>query len=132
MHRVVSACSRSTAAGVPKATSSLLCMIAAGDNASYCARYRVPDGNTCYVTSINTGSGLQDGNTTWNLWKKTDTGPKILLKKYIQNRAACEKQHNEIPIKLKAGEEIWVDATGAASASACMIELEMVRVHQAE
>ena len=119
----------STAAGVPKSTSTVLSMIAAGDNESHVGHYYIPAGYSGYLTAFGIGKSQDTafGNTV-KLFYKTGT---VKKRSYYTVSISQQGYYNypiEIPIKFDAGTDLWIEAAGGASATTINVDLQFLLV----
>lgn len=119
----------STAAGLPKSTSTVLCSIAAGDGQSHHALYTVPASYTAYLPSLGYGSG--QGSVFQNnikLYTKRPGNPKMVDYNVSWSDGGYRQYVLDTPLKFSSGTDIWFEATGAASASSTNVDMQFVLI----
>jgi hypothetical protein len=115
----------STAAGVPKATTSVFAVMAIGDGVNKDGKYYVPSSNTAYLSHVGAGGNGSTVIYTTTLYSEKDG---IRKKEYtVRFGPGYRRIGFDVPLKFEGGTDLWVEVdNGAASATAANVDLEFV------
>lgn len=118
----------STAAGVPKSTSGVYGVMAAGDNRSADARFLVASGWTAYIQYVTVGQNLTTRDLQMKSYIREPLKPKQLQANVItDSRVAFDFR---APIRIPEKTYWWVEAIGAASATSADIVAQIILVNE--
>ena len=115
----------STAAGVPKATTSVFAIIPAGDSVNKDGKYYVPATYTCYVNRIGMGGNGSAVVYQASLYEQGSDG--IRKKTYTTHYGPGYRDVTfSAPLRFAPLTDIWVEVSGAASATAANVDMELI------